>query len=116
MREKKTGFRATAAIKQQQQLTIMANLKMVCYYHFSCRELPVALVDCQMKVYKSLLNHVFQGEYVDMQYIDLDGAELNICHYCVDNIWMVVKPEKLKKAQHSTVYSTDESEEEKEEV
>ena len=54
------------------------------------------------------LNHVCQGEYVDMHDIDLDGAELNICRKCVDELWMGVKPDKLKKVQHSTVYRTEE--------
>ena len=48
-----------------------------------------------------------------MYEIDIDGAERNICHNCVDKIWMGGNPEKLKKVQHSTVYRTDESEENK---
>ena len=48
--------------------------------------------------------------------IDLDRVELNIFPDCVDKIWMGVKPEKLMKVQHSTVYRTDKSEEDKEEV
>ena len=48
--------------------------------------------------------------------IDLDRVELNIFPDCVDKIWMGVKPEKLMKVQHSTVYRTDELEEEEEEV
>ena len=44
---------------------------------------------------------------------DLDGAERKICHNCVDKIWMGGKPVKLNKVQHSTVYRTDELEEEK---
>ena len=41
-----------------------------------------------------------------MHEIDLDGAEREICRECVDELWMGGKPEKLKKAQHITVYST----------
>ena len=51
-----------------------------------------------------------------MHAIDIDGAERNICHNCVDELWMGYKPKKLKKVQHSTVYITDESEEEEEEL
>ena len=113
---KKTGFRATAAIKQQRQLTILAILKMVCSYRSSCLDLPVALVDCQMKGCESCLRHVCQGGYVAMHEINLDRAELKICRDCVDELWMGGKPEKLKKVQHSTVYRTDELEEDEEEV
>ena len=51
-----------------------------------------------------------------MHEINLDGAERKIFHNCVDEIWMGGKPDKLKKVQHSTVYRTDESEEDEEEV
>ena len=94
----------------------MANPKMVCSYRSSCLDIPVALVDCQMKVFESRLYHVYQGEYVAMHDIDLDGAEQKICHNCVDGIWMGGKPNKLKKVQHSTMYRTDESYEYEEEV
>ena len=83
---------------------------MVCSYYSSCLELPLALVDFQIKGYDSRLHHVYQGEYVDIHEIDLDRAELKICRECVDEIWMGEKPEKLKKVQHSTVYRTDELE------
>ena len=42
--------------------------------------------------------------------------ERKIFHNCVDEIWMEGKPDKLYKVQHSTVYRTNESEKEKEEV
>ena len=87
---------------------------MVCSYSSSCIDLPVALVDCQMKGCELRLYHVCQGEYVAMHMINLDGAERKICHNCVDDIWMGGKPKKLKKVQHKTVYRTDESEEEEE--
>ena len=80
---------------------------MVCSYRSSCFDLTVAVVDCQMKGCKSRLHHVCQGDYVAMHEIDLDGAELNIFRNCVNNIWMVGKPEKLKKVQLSTVYRTE---------
>ena len=41
--------------------------------------------------------------------IDLDRAERNICHNCVDKIWLGGKPKNLKKVLHRTVYRTDES-------
>ena len=46
-----------------------------------------------------------------MQVISLDGAERNIFHNCVDEIWTGGKPKKLKKVQHSNVYITEKSEE-----
>ena len=89
----------------------MMNPKMVCSYRSSCLELPVALVDFQMRGCELRLNHVCQGEYVAIHEIDLDGAERKICRNCVDELWMGDKPEKLKKVQHRTVYRTEELEE-----
>ena len=71
----------------------------------------MALVDCKMKGCQLLLHHICQGEYVDMNEIDIDEAELNIYRNCVDELWMGGKPDKLKKVQHSTEYRTDELEE-----
>ena len=67
----------------------------------------MALVDFQMKVRESRLHHVYQGEYVAMHDIDIDGAERKICHNCVDELWTGGKPKKSKNVQHSTVYRTD---------
>ena len=80
---------------------------MVCSCRSSCLDLTVALVDCQMKVCELCLHQVFQGEYVAMHKIDLDIAELKICHNCVDKLWMGGKPDKLKKVQHINVYRTE---------
>ena len=91
----------------------MVNPKMVCSYRSYCLDLPVALVDCQMKGCELRLHHVCQGGYVAMQEIELDGAERKICCKCVDDLRMGGKPEKLKMVQHSTVYRTDELEEDK---
>ena len=85
---------------------------MVCSYRYSCIDLPEALVDCHTKGCESLLQHICQGEYVDMHENDLDGAERNICRECVDDLWMGGKPDKLKMVQHRTVYRTDELDEE----
>ena len=68
---KKTGFRATAAIKQQRRLTI---LEIVCSYHYSCLDLPMALVGFKVEGCASRLHHVYQGGYVAMHEINLDGA------------------------------------------
>ena len=57
-----------------------------------------------------------RGGYVAMHEFDIDGAEQKICRGCVDELCMGSKPNKLKKVQHSTVYRTEESEEDKEEV
>ena len=51
-----------------------------------------------------------------MHAIDFYRAEFKICHNCVDELWMGGKPKTLKMVQHSTVYRTDESEEDEEEV
>ena len=103
---KKTGFQATAAIKQQWRSKITVNPKIVCSYRSSCLDLLVALVDCRMRGCGSRLHHVCQGEYVAMHEINIDGAEREICRECVDNLRMGGKPEKLKMVQHSTVYRT----------
>ena len=76
----------------------------------------MAIVDYQMKGCESRLRQVCQGGYVAMHEIDLDREEQKICHNCVDELWMGVKPKKFKKVQHSAVYRMDESEEDKEEV
>ena len=76
---------------------------MVCYYSYSCLDLPVALVDCRMKGCELLLNHVCQGGYVAVHVVDLDGSERKICCNCVNELWMVGTPKKLKMVQHSTV-------------
>ena len=89
----------------------MVNPKIVCSYRSSCLDLPVALVDCQMKGCESRLHHVCQGGYVAIHEIDLDGAELKICRDCVDELWMGGKPDKLKNVGHSTLYSTEKLEE-----
>ena len=94
----------------------MVNPKMVCSYRSSCFDLPVALVDFHMKGCESRLHHVCQGESVDMHEIELDGAEQKICRECIDDLRMGGKPEKSKMVQHSTVYRSDELEEDKEEV
>ena len=51
-----------------------------------------------------------------MHEIDLNGVERKICRECVDNFRMGGKPEKPKMVQHSTMYRTDELEEDKEEA
>ena len=79
-------------MKQQRQLTILANPKIVFSYRSSCFDLPVVLVDCQVEGCASRLHHVCQGGYVDMHEINLDGAERNICRDCVDELQMESKP------------------------
>ena len=51
------------------------------------------------------------GGYVAMHEIDLDRVERKIFRDFVDELRMGVKPDKLKKTGHSTVYRTDEFEE-----
>ena len=105
---KKTGFQATLAIKQQRRLAILENTTMVCSYRSSYLDLTVVFVDFQVEGYASQLHHVYQGEYVAMYEINIDGVERKICRDCVDGLIMGGKPDKLKKVGHSTVYRTDE--------
>ena len=49
-----------------------------------------------------------------MHEINIDGSERKICHNYVDKLWMGGKPDKLKNVGQSTVYRTEEPEEEKE--
>ena len=51
-----------------------------------------------------------------MNYIDFDGSERKICRNCVEKLQGQGKSETLKKVGDSTVYRTDESEDDKEEV
>ena len=51
---------------------------------------------------------------MSMHEINLDEAEQKICRNCFDELWIGGKPDKLNKVQHSTVYRTDESEEDEE--
>ena len=51
---------------------------MVCSYRSSCLDLPVVLVDFQMKGCDSCFHHVCQGGYVAMHEIDLDREELKV--------------------------------------
>ena len=100
-------FLVIAAIKQQWRLK---SLTMVCSYRSSCIDLPVALVDCWVEGFPSRFHHVYQGGYVAMNEINLDGGERNICHDCVEEIRGRGKSETLKMVGYSTVYGTDESE------
>ena len=47
---------------------------------------------------------------VAVHVVDLDGSERKICCNCVNELWMVGTPKKLKMVQHRTVYRTDELE------
>ena len=86
----------------------------VCSYRSSCLYLPVVLVDCQVEGHPLRSHHICQGEYVVLNDIDFDGAERKIFRDCVDAIQGKGKSETLKKVGDSTVYGTDESEEDKE--
>ena len=66
----------------------------------------MTFVDCQVEGCTSRLYHICQGGYVARHDIDFDGAEQKICHDCVDELWMVGKPKKMKKVGNSTVYRT----------
>ena len=114
--EKIPHFRATAAIKQQQQSTITADPKMACSYRSSCLGLHVALFGWQMKGSELRMHHVCQGGYVAMHEIELDGSERKICCECIDDLRMGGKFEKSKMMQDSTVYRMDELEEDEEEI
>ena len=84
---------------------------MVCYYHSSCLELPVALVDFQVEGFPLCLHQICQGGYVPLNYIDFGRAERNIyCNYS-DELRERGKSDILKKVEDSTVYGMEESEE-----
>ena len=87
----------------------MMNMKMVCSYRSSCLDLPVALVGFQLEVFPSCLHHIWQGRYVAMNEIDIDGGEWKICRDCFDKIRYRGKSETLKNVGDSTVYRTDKS-------
>ena len=72
----------------------------------------MALVDCQAEVCESRLNHICHREYVAIHGIEIDRAEQKICSDCVDKIWIGGKPEKFNKMGQSTMYKTEDSEEE----
>ena len=67
----------------------------------------MALVDFHVEGYPLRLYHVYQGGYVAMNEIDLDGGERKIFCDCVDKIQGQGKSETLKKVGDSTVYGTD---------
>ena len=67
------------------------------------------IVDFQMEVLPSCLSHICQREYVAMNGTDLAGGELKICRDCIDVIPGRGESEILKKVVDSTVYGTDES-------
>ena len=58
----------------------------MCSFHYYCLDLSVALVDFQVEGWTLRLHHVYQGEYVILNYIDFDGGEWNICNDCVDKL------------------------------
>ena len=87
----------------------LTNWKMVCSYHSTCLELPVALVDFKMEGCSSRVHHVFKGGYVVLNDIDFDEAERNIYRNCVDKLRGQKKSETLKKVGDSTVYGMEES-------
>ena len=51
-----------------------------------------------------------------MHEIELNGSERKICRECIYDLRMGGKFESLKMMQHSTVYRTDELEDDEEEV
>ena len=79
------------------------NPTMVCSYRSSCLDLPVALFDCRAEGCPSRLHHVYQGGYVPMNEINLDGGDTKICRDCVDKIQGQGKSDALKNLGYSTV-------------
>ena len=78
----------------------MVNPTIVFSYQYSCLELPVVLVYCQVEVCSSRLHHICQGGYVAMHEINIEGAEQNIFCDCVGKLRMGDKPNKSKKVGH----------------
>ena len=81
----------------------MTNLMMVFSYRYYSIDLPVSLVDCQVKGFPSRLQHGCQGGYVLLNGFYFDGAERKICHSCVDNLRGRGKSKTLKKVGYRTV-------------
>ena len=98
-----TRFLSTATIKQLQKLTNLKNPKIVCSYHHSCIDLPMALVDFQAEGCLLRLHHVCQGEYVVLNGINFDGAEPKICRDCAENLREWEKSETLKMVGDRTI-------------
>ena len=65
----------------------MINPMMMCSYRYSCIDLPVALVYCQVEGCSLRLQYVCQEKYVVLNYIGFDGAERNICRYFFEKLW-----------------------------
>ena len=51
---------------------------------YSCIDLPMALVDCQVEGCPLRFHHFCHGEYVVLNDIDFEGAEQKIFRDCVD--------------------------------
>ena len=67
-------------------MTSLKNLMIVCSYCYSYLDLHMVLVDCNMEGLPLRLNHIYQGEYVILYFIDFEGGERKICHNCVDKL------------------------------
>ena len=70
---------------------------MVCYYCYSCIDLPVVLVDFQVEVCALRLHHVCRGEYVTMHKINIDRVDRKICLDFFDELRMGGKTEKIEE-------------------
>ena len=61
----------------------------MCYYHFYCIYLPLAIVDCQDEGCPLRLCQIFKGEYVILNYIHFDKTKRKICRNCVEELVFV---------------------------
>ena len=81
----------------------MMNSTMICYYCFSCIDLPVTFVDFHVVGFPLLLHQFCQREYVLLNDIYFDGVERKIFCNCADKLRGQVKSNILKKVVYSTV-------------
>ena len=61
---------------------------MVCSYCYSCLDLPVVLVDCQVEGCPLRLHNVCQGGYWVLNYIDFEGREQKF-FWCVGGVQVI---------------------------
>ena len=107
---KKDGFYINRGHKQQRRLSNLTNLtsltnstnwkfltrltdltnfmnpKTVCFYHYSCLDLPMEIFDCWLGDCPFLLHLVCQGGYAPLYDIYFEVGEKKTCHDCVGKL------------------------------
>ena len=81
----------------------LVNPTMVCSCRYSCFDLLVALVDCQVEVCPSRLHHICQGEYVVLNHIAFDGAERSGAEDLLRLCWIATGPGRARDIEEGGV-------------